>query len=111
MQQIPRILFFFLLSERILFAGLMFGQQAKIDSLKTVLLSAESDTLIVNTLNRLGNSFYNSGQLDSAIYRVTGALKLAEKISYKKAMGESFNLLGLISREQDKYKTEKRAGR
>src|SRR4051812_23557285 len=67
----------------------------KIDSLKKVLLNEKEDTIKVNLLNELTKAswYYNLDKAASYNYR---AQQLADNLSYKKGLAESYRCHGVI---------------
>jgi len=72
------------------------AQNAKIDSLVTLLKTDKEDTNKVNHLNELGWELKNSNP-DTAIIVSSHALLAAEKLEWKKGIASSLNQLGIYS--------------
>jgi len=85
--------FLFLLT---LFCFPAFAQKAKIDSLRNVLKTQKEDTNKVNTLVLLTRAVMLTGQYDSAMIWGEQTKALAEKIGYKKGLGNAYNNIGNI---------------
>lgn len=67
--------------------------ESKIDSLLSVLKTAQPDTAKVNTLDRLASEFVDNNP-DSAIYFASEAQALAKKLNYKMGIANAFLTIG-----------------
>src|SRR3954471_7649397 len=70
--------------------------QKKIDSLWQVLAVSKEDTNKINTLNEIASKLLESGVYSSADSTAREALKLADKLDYKKSKATSYNRIGRI---------------
>ncbi len=75
----------------------------KIDSLKTVLVSAKDDTNKVNTMSRLFKAYLMSSIFDSAEMEGQKIIQLALKINWLKGEAGGYNNLGVINHYLGKY--------
>jgi len=80
----------------------VFGQ-SKADSLKTVLKTAQEDTLKVKTLNQLGGVLLNSNDYPNAMRYARASLDLSEKLLYKRGEGKAYALIGVIYEFESDY--------
>ncbi len=79
------------------------AQNGKIDSLQNLLdHHSQVDTVRVNLLNEIASSSRHSEPEKSLNY-AEEALKLANKINYKKGIADAFNFIGLVYTDQDNY--------
>ena len=86
----------------ILLFQFLFSQNSKIDSLHALLKTDKEDTNKVNHLNKLfGDYIYSSP--DTALNYAQQALKLSEKINWKKGIANSFGNLGVCYRLKADY--------
>ncbi|MCF8297700.1 MAG: tetratricopeptide repeat protein [Saprospiraceae bacterium] len=79
-----------------------FSNNRTIDSLKYILSSTQIDTVRVNTYNELF-IIYKGFDLDKAYEYVNKALKLSQKINFKKGEANSLNNLGLVYHRKNEY--------
>ena len=79
------------------------SQRLKIDSLLTVLKSAEEDTNKVNHLSNLCWEYLGIGSYDTAHQYGEQALSLAKKIYFKKGIGSAYNSIGAIYWNEGNY--------
>lgn len=86
---------FFIVIYCFFYANLLFGQIAKKDSLIELLKTQLTDTHKVNIHNELAYQLRNS-DIKTAKENASQALKLAEKINYKKGIAEAYGYLGLL---------------
>jgi signal transduction histidine kinase len=80
------------------FSGKCFSQENKIDSLLKLLPSAKEDTNKVNLLNDLGKQYRLIGNSDSSKKHSDVALRLSEKLNFRKGKAFAYSCLGLICR-------------
>ena len=80
-----------------------FAQQNKIDSLQKLLLTQKEDTNKVITLNLVSREFELTGDFDKGINYSLDALKLAQKINFKKGIAQAYNELGNSNKEMGNY--------
>jgi adenylate cyclase len=73
---------------------LSFAQNETIDSLLTVLKTAQEDTLRVKALNELSFEFSLIASFNDELIYATEALHLAEKLKWKKGQAVAFNNIG-----------------
>jgi adenylate cyclase len=71
-----------------------FAQNAKVDSLKSLLENTRNDTIRVDVLNSISNSIFSSSP-DEAIEYGNKAKELAEKINDSTALAYAFKNIGL----------------
>jgi len=83
------LIFYLLLSSCVSFA-----QNKTIDSLLTVLNTAKEDTVKVNVLNALSWQSYLIGNYDKEMSYAEEALKLSEKLSWKKGQAKALKYRG-----------------
>lgn len=69
------------------------GQQ-KIDSLQSVIKTAEDDTNKVNTLIKLGKEYERAGDYESAMKNVNEALELSDDLGYDNGIAQSYHTMG-----------------
>lgn len=74
-----------------------------IDSLQNVLKIVKEDTSTVRALYRIAIQYYNTGAYSKADSIAQQAVKLAEKLNFKKGIAPSLNLIGTISKNQGNY--------
>jgi serine phosphatase RsbU (regulator of sigma subunit) len=74
--------------------------QKKIDSLWQVLAVSKEDTNKINSLNEIASKLLESGVYGSADSAAREALKLADKLDYKKSKATSYNKIGRIYMNQ-----------
>lgn len=72
------------------------AQNKIIDSLKNVLKTQKDDTGKVNTLNRLCEKVWRSGQLDTALVYSGNAKALSNKVGYKRGLVDAYKSEGII---------------
>ncbi len=94
-----QILLFLVLTS---FPVLCIAQDVRTDSLKTILLSSEDDTLKVNTLNELAGDLYRS-EPSKAIEYGNEAKDLAEELNFEKGLARALNIIGLAYYKQSNY--------
>jgi serine phosphatase RsbU (regulator of sigma subunit) len=87
----------------ILLTSNVFCQQRKIDSLTKVLSTQKEDTNKVYTLNRLGNTLANMGDLDEALINFEASLELSRKLNYHFGVTSSLNSCGKIYLNRSDY--------
>ncbi|SMC52977.1 hybrid sensor histidine kinase/response regulator transcription factor [Moheibacter sediminis] len=87
------------------FSGFSFAQNTKpeIDSLLNVLSKTQHDTVKINAWNQLAWLIYRTSDYDSAYYYINKAIKLSDKIDYKKGKAKAYNTMGTISLETGDY--------
>ena len=85
------ILFF--ISACLVHGGVAFSQNSKIDSLKKALLTAKEDTQKVNMLTALCKKLISSSP-NEALPCAQQALDLAQKLHWKKGMGDAEHCMG-----------------
>jgi serine phosphatase RsbU (regulator of sigma subunit)/tetratricopeptide (TPR) repeat protein len=95
-----RYLFIITLSLFILNSKSIAQNTQVIDSLKQVLKTAKADTIKLKALFSLAGEYYLA-KPDSAIFYISNALELAQKISDKKAIGEAYGWLGYLVNKTD----------
>jgi serine phosphatase RsbU (regulator of sigma subunit) len=71
-----------------------FAQNKKIDSLQNFLKTAKEDTLKVNSLNLLAQQYINVGTYSRGDTLTQQAMKLAERLNFKKGIADSYSTLG-----------------
>ncbi len=89
-----------------LFVGIekAYAQNAKVDSLNKELKRAKEDTNKVNIFNQLSEvAGWRVGNYDTAKYYAQIAIKLAEKLGYKKGIASAYNNIGLIYNNRGDY--------
>jgi serine phosphatase RsbU (regulator of sigma subunit) len=75
-----------------------FGQNAKLDSLKKLLLNAPEDTTKANLLIKITRSFlYDLNDHDSMQAYSEKNLALSKKLNYKKGIAYAYNYMGIVS--------------
>ena len=79
------------------------AQQAKIDSLQTVLKTSKEDTSKVNTLNILSKQYMAAGNYEQALQFGKQAALQAEKLNYKKGMTDAYSNIGINYWYQGNY--------
>lgn len=79
------------------------AQNGEIDSLKTLLLTAQDDTVKVNILLELGKKIFSSNPT-LAIKIGNQSLNLSEKLDFQKGVGYSLKNIGLAYYTQGDYK-------
>lgn len=95
----------------ILNSGRSSAQNAKTDSLLSILRNTNEDTTKVKTLNDLSDRLYLNGEYDNAITYAQQAKTIAEKIviplqanrGWAKGIARSLNNIGVIYKEQGNY--------
>jgi tetratricopeptide (TPR) repeat protein len=75
----------------------------KIDSLLTVLKTAQQDTGRVNLLNQLSSFYINEGNVIGANRFADSALELAVKLNFKKGIAAAYRNSGAVDRSQGNY--------
>jgi len=95
-----RYLFIIILSIFILNSKSIAQDTQVIDSLKQVLKTAKADTIKLKALFSLAGEYYLA-KPDSAIFYISNALELAQKITDKKAIGEAYGWLGYLVNKTD----------
>lgn len=78
----------------ILWVSPLFAQKEIIDSLLTVLKTAQEDTMRVKALNDLSFQFSLTSNFNDELIYATEALKLAQKLNWKKGQATAFNNIG-----------------
>ncbi len=78
-------------------------QKSKIDSLQSLLQKDGEDTNRVNHLNSLCREYLNNGINDSAHRYGERAQMLAQKINFKKGIGQSYHNIGLTYFHEGNY--------
>ncbi|MBK9591533.1 MAG: tetratricopeptide repeat protein [Crocinitomicaceae bacterium] len=87
-----------------LFSLVGFCQSTKLDSLLYDLLVFKNDTNEVNTLHLLAEYSYKDLQdFDTAIFYVTNALNLSERLNFKKGVAKSHKIFGNIYNAKNEY--------
>ena len=86
----------------IVFCKNLFADNKQIDSLKALLIKVKQDTTQVNILNELAWKQKNIDTTQS-IFNVNKAIKLSEKLAYKKGLAKAFKILGIISENNNNY--------
>lgn len=81
-------------------SGVIFSQNAKIDSLKNLLSHQSVDTSKVNTLNKLGFEFIFLGQYNNGLPYIKEANTLSQKLNFERGLVASYNGLGVISKNK-----------
>ena len=89
------VLFFF-------FQVFTYGQQSKTDSLLNILKSAKEDTTKVNTCNTLFLNFEFSDDTKAQDY-LNQALKLSQKLEYKKGLATTYLYLGYFAEDKGNF--------
>src|SRR5687767_9866536 len=84
----------FLLILIIPFQQLLFSQANPIDSLLALLAKDKEDTTKVDHLNSLTFEYKEVGSYDTSIIYGNTALQLAQKLNYKKGIGEAYGFMG-----------------
>ncbi len=88
----------------ILISGIeSYSSNNKIDSLKTAVKTAKEDSSKVNILNDLSWELINTGDYAKADAKANEALRLSEKINFKKGLSLSLNNIGIIYWYQGDY--------
>lgn len=82
--------------------GQSLAQQSKIDSLKTILKTANDDTNKVVVLNKLGWLFFSSPN-DTAAYYANQAITLANHLKFKSGLSQGYYILGTANQYKSKY--------
>ena len=90
MKYLKILLYVILLSYPIL----CIAQDVRTDSLKTILLSSDDDTLKVNTLNVLADHLYKP-EPSKAIEYGNEARDLAEELNFEKGLADALKNIGL----------------
>lgn len=80
------------------------GQTTKIDSLYRALKTSREDTSKVKLLNDLGFEINFEGEYGKADSFAKIALRLGQKLIYKKGMAQSFSLLAVVMKNQGENK-------
>ena len=70
------------------------SQNDNIDTLKSQLKLTTNDTSKIDLLNKISRQFYFNGEVEQIIPYAENALKLAERIKYKKGICMSFKNIG-----------------
>ncbi|MES2837254.1 MAG: tetratricopeptide repeat protein [Bacteroidota bacterium] len=86
-----------------LFALNSFAEKNSIDSIQKILLKSKEDTTKVNLLNALSDEYSNS-DFNKSLKYAEEAVKLAEKLNYKKGLSVSLNNVGNAIMSQGNYK-------
>ena len=90
----------------------VFSQNARIDSLKNIVKTAEKDTAMVTTLNVLSSSFIGIGEASESLIYSAKANKLATELDFTKGKAYGLKWLGIgyfyqgNFEEADKYLNE-----
>jgi class 3 adenylate cyclase/predicted negative regulator of RcsB-dependent stress response len=87
-----------------LVSGILYGQNAKLDSLKLLVQSVHQDTTTVNTLNALGQELIRIDSLDMAREYADEAIALANRLHFKKGAAYGLKNKGIAEYYQSKYK-------
>src|SRR5210317_287522 len=74
-----------------------------IDSLERVLRTANEDTLKVNSLTLLCKQYIYISDFENAMKNAESALKLADKLRFKKGKANAYNYIGSIYDEKSNY--------
>ncbi|MEP7170232.1 MAG: hypothetical protein ABI855_12740, partial [Bacteroidota bacterium] len=90
------IIFFSFLSQ-------LSAQNAKIDSLLTLHKTSKEDTNKVIILNSIGRELLNRQELERGLNYINDAKKLAEKLEYKKGIGQSIFNIGVYNFDLAKF--------
>ncbi|MBK6833006.1 MAG: CHAT domain-containing protein [Bacteroidetes bacterium] len=81
-----------------------FSQNKEVDSLLVVLKTEKEDTNKVNLLNQLSEKAgLRIAKYDKALEYAESAEKLAEKLSFKKGMANSYHIIGIVYTYQLNY--------
>lgn len=87
---------FLLISLALIFSGMVFSQQEKVDSLKLELRrNSNQDTLKIGTLIQLSYEL-NNINTDSALVYANKALQLSENIKWNKGLAKAYRQKGLV---------------
>jgi tetratricopeptide (TPR) repeat protein len=81
----------------------MHAQNAKIDSLLSVLKTAKEDTNKVNNLNNISGQYLKISDYIQGKKYCDYALSLARKINYEKGEANAHYNIGIMYLHQDKY--------
>ncbi|MDP2386419.1 MAG: tetratricopeptide repeat protein [Bacteroidota bacterium] len=87
----------------LLAAQLVFAQNRKIDSLKSVAKETENDSIRVEALNDLSWELSVDGKYLEAIEIATQSKELSEKIGFTKGLGSAYSNLGIVYYAQSNY--------
>ena len=79
------------------------AQNAKIDSLLTLIKTAKEDTNKVNHLNNICWEYRKIGDYDKGLQYGTIGLNLGKKLHFKKGTASSYNNIGIIYANQGNY--------
>jgi len=83
---------------------MIFGQgNTVIDSLETVLKTAQNDTSKVNILNSLSMEYYDIGDIETAMLFCDSALSFSNKLDFKKGNAEAYSKKGIFYRYLGNY--------
>jgi tetratricopeptide (TPR) repeat protein len=82
-----------------------FSQSKEIDSLLVALKKLPEDTVKVNILNALAQTYINIADMEKAREYAVIALELAQKLEFKKGIGDSWNNLGTVYLHQAKHES------
>ena len=74
----------------------MLSQVTKIDSLQSVIKVSPNDSNKVKNLINLGIEFFKAGDFEGALTHEKEANLLANKIVYKKGIGNALNVIGAV---------------
>jgi two-component system sensor histidine kinase UhpB len=77
--------------------------RGKIDSLLNLLKTPIADTTQTYILNELGNLYRKTGDYGRAIQYSKDALRISEKISFRKGIANSYSSIGIILNEEGNY--------
>jgi len=90
-----------------LFSLLSFAQSTsnkKIDSLLNLLKTAKEDTNKVNALNALSEQLWYTSNYTNARKYADSALRIAEKLNFRKGIGIAFSNIGIVCQRQGNLK-------
>jgi len=80
----------------LLFASFCAFAQKKLDSLVSLLKTDKEDTTKVLHLNAVAGLCYRSGNYDTSLYYSHSAVKLANKINFKKGAAAAYSNIGVV---------------
>jgi len=88
----------------VILSGLPAGASAKVDSLKTVIETADHDTTKIKALNQLSRRFWYSNP-DTSFYYANKALELANNTRFKKGKATALRYIGVIYTNTSDFKS------
>ncbi|WP_445955615.1 adenylate/guanylate cyclase domain-containing protein [Yeosuana sp.] len=87
----------------LLLVSIVYAQNTKIDSLKSIVETRAKDTSMVNALNALSNEVLNNEDISQSIIYAKKANELANQLNYQKGLAYSLKNIGLVQYYQGKY--------